>query len=64
MLDFFRNLFAVVVETDDTGTFPDAYLQMTELQKDKLKAREDGHRAHVRDYGKTREIYRRSMGFA
>lgn len=64
MLEFLRSLLRPQSETQDTGTFPDALLNMTELQKNDLAQREDGHQAFMRDYGSTRRIYRRVIGFA
>jgi hypothetical protein len=64
MLEFLRNQFRAVPESEETGTFADAALQMTPLQREFVNAREYGHEAYQRDYGQSRQIYRRSMGFA
>lgn len=64
MLEFLRKHWRNDEGGEDTGTYADATLQMTELQREAIHAREEGHNAYLRDYGKTRQIYRRSMGFA
>lgn len=64
MLQFVRNIFRAVPEGEDTGTFADATLQMTDFQRDFVNAKEHGHQSYQRDYGHTRKIHRRSMGFA
>ena len=64
MLEFFRKQWRSEMDSEETGTFADATWQMTELQREALSAREEGHQAYQRDYGVGRQVYRRSMGFA
>jgi hypothetical protein len=64
MIEFLKNQFRAAPECEETGTFADAAIQMTPLQREFVNAREFGHDAYMRDYGQGRQINRRSMGFA
>ncbi|KQO83298.1 hypothetical protein [Rhizobium sp. Leaf262] len=64
MFDFLKAAPQPVISEEETGTYADALLQMPDLQVSRVVAREDGHNAHLRDYGDRREIARNALGFA
>ena len=64
MLGFIRDFMRTESVGADTGTYPDALLNMTELQKEQFASIRDGHGAFKRDYGTDRKVIRSSLGFA
>lgn len=64
MFDFLKAAPHTIVDGDETGTYADAFLQMTDDKSDLAFVREYGHEAHLRDYGDQREVARSALGFA
>lgn len=64
MLGFIRSFMRSESVGADTGTYPDALLNMTELQKEQFASIKDGHGSFKRDYGHDRKVIRSALGFA